>query len=66
MSAGKKTIRRGTLQGLIKANGEWMAVIAGFTSGPRDPVLSRIVPVPQLSASQRRKAETWLQGVVKS
>lgn len=58
--ATKKVLRRGTLQGIIHANGRWMAVMAGLTSGPKDPVISRIVPIDQLGAVQRRKAERWL------
>lgn len=59
-TASKKILRRGTLQGLIHLNGGWMAVMAGLTSGPKDPVISRIVPIDQLGAAQRRKAERWI------
>ncbi len=54
-------VRRGTLQGLVRANGGWMAVISAFTSGPKDPVVSRIVPLEQLGVQQRKKADKWLE-----
>lgn len=54
-------IRRGTLQGLINTADGWMAVVSAFTSGPKDPVVSRIVPMNQLGTVQRRKADRWLE-----
>lgn len=54
-------IRRGKVLSLVPANGEWMAIVAAFTSKRDDPVVSLIVPVADLKGSARRKADRWVR-----
>lgn len=57
------TIRRGTVQSLIRANGGWMAVVTAFTSEPGQPVWSHLVPIDQLRGPARKKADRWLEAL---
>lgn len=50
----------GKVLSFINANGEWLAIVASFTSGPNEPVVSRIVPVSQLTGNAKRKADRWV------
>lgn len=61
MTTAAKKIHAGSLQGLVRTTDGWMAVVAGFTSGPNDPVISRLLQISQLKPNQRRKAERWLK-----
>lgn len=57
----KVVVSTGKVLSFIRANGEWMAVVAAFSSGRRDPVLSHLVPVAELKGPARRKADRWLE-----
>jgi len=54
-----KVTRRGKVLSLVPANGEWMAIVAAFTSKRDEPVVSLIVPIADLKGSARRKADRW-------
>lgn len=60
-SVTKGTTARGKVLSFIRCNGEWLAIVASFTSGPTEPVLSSIMPVAELTGSAKRKAERWLE-----
>lgn len=55
----KGTVSRGTVQGLLRANGGWFAVVSQFTSPPGLPVISSLVKIDDLKGSHRKKAERW-------
>lgn len=55
-----QAIHRGTVQSFVRANGGWMAVVTAHTSGPREPVVSRLIPIECLTGSARKKADRWL------
>jgi hypothetical protein len=57
--AASVAVRQGQVQGLMRANGGWMAVVAAFTAGPADPVISQVVPIDTLRGPARRKADRW-------
>lgn len=59
-SVAKGTTGQGKLLSFFRSGGEWMAVVSAYQSRPKDPVLSRIVPVAELKGSARRKADRWL------
>jgi hypothetical protein len=46
---------------MMRANGEWVALVAAFTSKRDEPVLSKIVPIAELKGSARRKADSWVR-----
>ncbi|WP_027484697.1 hypothetical protein [Rhodanobacter sp. OR87] len=54
-------IRSGKVLSLMRANGEWLAIVAAFTSKRDEPVLSKIVPIVDLKGSARRKADRWVK-----
>lgn len=54
-----KVTRAGKVLSLVRANGEWIAIVASFTSNRDEPVLSKIVRIADLRGSARRKAERW-------
>ena len=56
-----KPTRRGKVLSLMRANGEWLAIVAAFTSKRDEPVLSMIVPITDLKGSARRKADRWVK-----
>lgn len=56
-----KPTRRGKVLSLVPANGEWMAIVAAFTSKRDEPVVSLIVPIADLKGSARRKADRWVK-----
>ena len=56
----KGSTHRGTLLSFLHVNGAWMAVVAGPSARPGQPVLSQLVPVAELKGSARRKADRWL------
>lgn len=57
----RKATARGKVLSLMRANGEWVAVVQAFRSKPSDPVVSRIVSVAELKGAARRKADRWLE-----
>ena len=57
----KKVTRSGKVLSLIRANGEWLAVVVSMTAERDLPVLSKIVPVSALTGSARRKADRWVE-----
>ena len=57
--ASKSVTARGRVLSLLRANGEWLAVVAVFSSKRDEPVLSQIVPIANLKGSARRKADRW-------
>jgi hypothetical protein len=59
-SVPKGTTGQGKVLSFFRANGEWLAVVSALHSGPKEPVLSQLVPVSQLKGPQRRKADRWL------
>lgn len=56
-----KPTRRGKVLSLMRANGEWMAIVTALTSKRDEPVLSKIVPIADLKGSARRKADRWVK-----
>jgi len=56
-----KPVHKGKVLSLLPSNGEWLAVVASFTSKPDEPVLSKIVPITDLKGSARRKADRWVR-----
>ncbi|UJJ58239.1 hypothetical protein [Rhodanobacter denitrificans] len=56
-----KPTRRGKVLSLMRANGEWLAIVAAFTSKRDEPVVSLIVPIAHLKGSARRKADRWVR-----
>ena len=50
----------GKVLSLLRANGEWMAVVVSFSAPPRQPVLSHLIRVAELKGSARRKADRWV------
>jgi len=63
MKQRRKVVPRGKVLSLMRANGEWVAVVQAFRSRPGEPVLSRIVPVAELKGSARRKADRWVESL---
>jgi len=61
--AKKGTVQQGTVQGLVRGNGEWLAVVAAFSSRPGEVVMSRIVRIEELRGSHRKKAERWAEAL---
>jgi hypothetical protein len=62
MTAQRKiSTARGKVLSFIRANGEWMAVVASFSNEPNSPVLSHLVRVVELKGSARRKADRWVE-----
>jgi hypothetical protein len=61
MNARKKVTTRGKVLSFIRANGGWLAVVAAFSSGSNDPVISHLVPIAELTGSARRKADRWVE-----
>lgn len=57
----KNFSQRGKVLSLIRANGEWMAVVVSTTTEGDLPVLSKIVPISELKGSARRKADRWVE-----
>ena len=55
-----KVTTRGKVLSLLRANGEWMAIVTVFTSKRDEPVMSQIVPIANLKGSARRKADRWI------
>lgn len=53
--------RSGKVLSLLRANGEWLAVVQALCSSPGEPVLSKIVPISELKGSARRKADRWVE-----
>lgn len=56
----KNITRAGTVLSLVRAGGEWLAVVAWFTTDGRSPMLSSIVPIAELQGPARRKVDRWL------
>lgn len=56
-----KPTRRGKVLSLMRANGEWLAIVTAFTAKRDEPVLSMIVPIADLKGSARRKADRWVK-----
>ena len=59
-SVAKGATRYGELLSLLRANGEWMAVVAALSSFDGDPVISKIVRVHDIQGPQRKKADRWI------
>ena len=57
----KKVTGSGKVLSFVHANGGWLAVVASFSSGPTDPVISHLVPIAELKGSARRKADRWVE-----
>ena len=60
---GKVAVNRGKVLSFIHGNGGWLAVVAAFSSGPDDPVISHLVPIAELKGSARRKADRWVESL---
>lgn len=56
----KKVTMRGKVLSLMRANGEWVAIVQAIRAKQGEPVISRIVPISALRGSARRKADRWL------
>lgn len=56
-----KVTMGGKVLSLLRANGEWLAIVAVFTAKRDEPVLSKIVPIADLKGSARRKADRWVR-----
>lgn len=57
----RKVTMTGKVLSLLRANGEWLAVVQSTKSAPGHPVLSKIVPIGQLTGPARRKADRWVE-----
>ena len=57
----RKVTMTGKVLSLLRANGEWLAVMQASKSAPGEVVISRLVPVAELKGSARRKADRWVE-----
>lgn len=55
------TTKSGKVLSLVPANGDWLAVQTILQSNGDSPVISRIVPVSELTGQARRTADRWVR-----
>ena len=57
----KGITRTGKLLSLLRANGEWMAIVACISTAHGDPVISQIVRVQDMQGRERKRADSWVE-----